>query len=62
MKPPYLKITYDNGFEDITTLKTSVNNEIYDLVDAMKRALAGFGFSEESINEYFRSDNEPETD
>jgi hypothetical protein len=55
MKPPYLKLTYNNGFDDKVTVKTTLSgNSIDILVDAIRDALKGMGFSPEQVDDYFQ--------
>ena len=57
MKPPYIKLTYDNGFQDVYSVKATVPGQTLDeIMEVIKGALMGIGFSPELVNEYWSCD------
>ena len=53
-KKPILIMEFTNSFGDHVKVELDVEDETFDsLMDAVKQCVAGFGYSEKLINEYW---------
>lgn len=51
---PFLKMTFNNGLGDETTIETTLQGVDFDSVmDSVIQTLKGFGFSDKTIDDYF---------